>query len=130
MPILFLLSSSSPHDSKIVPAILKKLKRRKLIKTGDKILFDRDYYSYYNYKIALKTYKIIPLILVKGKLNMKKINSIFSYPLDYFLDKRNTNRLKREYKMLVNELMATLPNRKVIKYKRSIIEDYFKLIKE
>jgi len=26
--------------------------------------------------------------------------------------------------------MANLPNRKVIKYKRSIIEDYFKFIKE
>lgn len=85
MPVLFLLSSGSPHDTKKVPLILKELKRIKLISTGDKILFDRGYYSYYNYKIALKTYKIIPLILVKGKLNMKKMNSIFSYPLDYFL---------------------------------------------
>ncbi|MBR0471269.1 MAG: transposase [Methanosphaera sp.] len=130
MPVLFLLSSGSPHDTKMVPLILKELKRRKLISTGDKILLDRGYYSYYNYKIALKTYKIIPLILVKGKLNMKKMNSIFSYPLDYFYNKRNTNKLKREYKKLVNELMANLPNRKVIKYKRSIIEDYFKFIKE
>jgi len=130
MPVLFLLSSGSPHDTKMVPLILKELKRRKLISTGDKILFDRGYYSYYNYKIALKTYKIIPLILVKGKLNMKKMNSIFSYPLDYFYNKKDTNKLKREYKMLVNELMANLSNRKVIKYKRSIIEDYFKFIKE
>ena len=130
MPVLFLLSSGSPHDTKMVPLILKELKRRKLISTGDKILLDRGYYSYYNYKIALKTYKIIPLILVKGKLNMKKMNSIFSYPLDYFYNKRNTNKLKREYKKLVNELMANLPNRKVIKYKRSKIEDYFKFIKE
>ena len=130
MPVLFLLSSGSPHDTKMVPLILKELKRRKLISTGDKILFDRGYYSYYNYKIALKTYKIIPLILVKGKLNMKKMNSIFSYPLDYFYNKKDTTKLKREYKMLVNELMANLSNRKVIKYKRSIIEDYFKFIKE
>lgn len=130
MPILFLLSSGSPHDTKMVPKILKELKRRKLIRTGDKILFDRGYYSYYNYKIALKIYKIIPLILVKGKLNIKKINSIFTYPLDYFYNKKDTDRLKREYKMLVKELMANLPNRKVIKYKRSIIEDYFKFIKE
>ena len=130
MPVLFLLSSGSPHDTKMVPLILKELKRRKLISTGDKILFDRGYYSYYNYKIALKTYKIILLILVKGKLNMKKMNSIFSYPLDYFYNKRNTNKLKREYKKLVDELMANLLNRKVIKYKRSIIEDYFKFIKE
>ena len=118
------------YDTKMVPKILKELKRRKLIRTGDKILFDRGYYSYYNYKIALKIYKIIPLILVKGKLNIKKINSIFTYPLDYFYNKKDTDRLKREYKMLVKELMANLPNRKVIKFKRSIIEDYFKFIKE
>ena len=35
----------------MVPLILKELKRRK-ISTGDKILFDRGYNSYYNYKIA------------------------------------------------------------------------------
>ena len=69
MPVLFLLSSGSPHDTKRVPLILKEFKKRKLISTRDKILFNRGYYSYYNYKIALKTYKIIPLILVKGKLN-------------------------------------------------------------
>lgn len=32
--------------------------------------------------------------------------------------------------MLVNELMSHLENRKVIKYQRSYIEDYFKFIKE
>lgn len=85
MPVLFLLSSGSPHDTKMVPKILKELKRRKLIHIGDKLLFDRGYYSYYNYKIALKIYKVIPLILVKGELNRKKINSIFSYPIRVFL---------------------------------------------
>ena len=130
MPVLFLLSSGSPHDTKMVPIILKELKRRKLITTGDKLLFDKGYYSYYNYKIALKIYKVIPLILVKGELNRKRINSIFSYPLDYFFNKKDTKRLKREYKMLVNELMANLSNRKVIKYQRSFIEDYFKFIKD
>lgn len=130
MPVLFLLSSGSPHDTKMVPKILKELKRRKLIHTGDKLLFDRGYYSYYNYKIALKIYKVIPLILVKGELNRKKINSIFSYPLDYFYNKRDTKRLKREYRMIINELMAHLSNRKVIKFQRSYIEDYFKFIKE
>ena len=44
MPVLFLLSSGSPHDTKIVPSILKELKRRKLIINSDKILFDRGYY--------------------------------------------------------------------------------------
>jgi len=39
----------------MVPLILKKLKRRKLISTGDKILFDGGYCSYYNNKIALET---------------------------------------------------------------------------
>ena len=130
MPVLFMLASESPHDTHMVPKILKELKRRKIIRTGDKLLFYRCYYSYYNYKIALKMYKVIPLILVKGELNMKKLNSIFSYPLDYFLNKKDTTKLKREYKTLVNELMSHLSNRKVIKYQRSYIEYYFKFIKE
>ncbi|MBE6487456.1 MAG: hypothetical protein E7Z86_01915 [Methanosphaera stadtmanae] len=61
---------------------------------------------------------------------MKKMNSMFSYLLDYFYNKKDTNILKREYKRLVKKLMDNLPNRKVIRYKRSIIEDYFKFIKE
>ena len=53
--VLFLLSGGSPHDTKMVPLILKELKRRKLISTGDEILFDGGYCSYYNNKIALET---------------------------------------------------------------------------
>ena len=68
----------------MVPIVLKELKRRKIISHGDKLLFDRGDYAYNNYKLALEQYKVKPLILVKGKLNVKKINSIFSYPLDCF----------------------------------------------
>ena len=49
----------------MVPIILKELKRRKIISEGDKLLFDRGYYAYKNYKLALEQYKVIPLILVK-----------------------------------------------------------------
>ena len=130
MPVLFLLSRGSPHDTKMVPIILKELKRRKIISHGDKLLFDRGYYAYNNYKLALEEYKVIPLILVKGKLNIKKINSIFSYPLDCYFNKKNTSKLKRKYKTLVDSLMSNIMNKKVIKYQRSHIEDYFKLLKE
>ena len=41
MPVLFMLASGSPHDTHMVPKILKELKRRKMIRTGDKLLFDR-----------------------------------------------------------------------------------------
>ena len=130
MPVLFLLSSGSPNDTKMVPIVLKELKRRKIISHGDKLLFDRGYYAYNNYKLALEQYKVIPLILVKGELNFKKINSIFSYPLDCYFNKNNTRKLKRKYKLLVDSLMSNIMNKKVIKYQRSYIEDYFKLLKE
>lgn len=40
----------SPNDARIFEGILKELKRRGLIKKGDKIYFDRGYFSHNNYQ--------------------------------------------------------------------------------
>ena len=130
MPVLFLLSSGSPNDTKIVPIVLKELKRRKIISHGDKLLFDRGYYAYNNYKLALEQCKVIPLILVKGKLNVKKINSIFSYPLDCFFNKNNTRKLKRKYKLLVDSLCQILLIKRLLSIKEAILKIILNYLKK
>ena len=43
MPVYFMIESSSPNDTKIVAKILPILRRKKIIRRGDCILFDRGY---------------------------------------------------------------------------------------
>lgn len=70
-PISILIHPGTPHDTVIFPEVLKELKRRRLIKPKDIIIFDRGYYSKENYNIGITQYKIIPLIFPK-KTNKKK----------------------------------------------------------
>ena len=42
-PVSILIHSGAPHDSRIFEGILKELKRRRLIKPGDILYFDRGY---------------------------------------------------------------------------------------
>ncbi|MCC7554314.1 MAG: transposase [Methanobacteriaceae archaeon] len=42
-PVSILIHSGAPHDSKLFEPILKELKRRRIIKNRDIILFDRGY---------------------------------------------------------------------------------------
>lgn len=65
MPVYFMIEIGSPSDTKMVGKILPILRRNKIIRRGDRILFDRGYYSYDNYKLALQKYNVIPLILIK-----------------------------------------------------------------
>lgn len=57
MPVYFMIESGSPSDTKMVGKILPILRKKKIIKRGDRILFDCRYYSYENYKIALQNTK-------------------------------------------------------------------------
>ena len=106
MPVFFMIESGSPNDTKIVSKILPILRRKKIIRRGDRILFDRGYYSYENYKLALQKYKVIPLILIKEKFDKKKLEDMLSFPLEVFKNKKeNLEKAKRHYRALVKELM-------------------------
>lgn len=130
MPVYFMIESGSPNDTIMVSKILPILRRKKIIKRGDRILFDRGYYSYENYKIALQKYKVIPLILIKEKFDKKKLEDILSFPLEIYKQKNeNLKKAKRQYMALVKELMDSITQTKKIKYQRGFIEDFFKIMK-
>ena len=130
MPVYFMVESGSPSYTKMVGKILPILRRKKIIRRGDRILFDRGYYSYQNYKLALQKYKVIPLILIKEKFDKKKLKDMLSFPLEVFKNKKkNIKKAKRQYIALVKELMNYITETKKIKYHRGFIEDFFKIMK-
>jgi hypothetical protein len=79
MPVAVLIHSGAPNDTKLFDEILGELKRRRIIKNNDIIIFDKGYYSYKNYLIGISKYKIVPLIFPKKKFqheSIKRINII------------------------------------------------------
>ena len=130
MPVYFMIDRGSRSDTKMIARILPILQRKRIIRRGDRILFDRGYYSYENYKIALQKYHVIPLILVKENFNKSKLEDILSYPLDIYKHKKSDlKKAKIQYEALVRKLLEYLEKPKKIKYHRGFIEDFFKIMK-
>lgn len=130
MPVYFMIESGSPSDTKMIAKILPILRRKKIIQRGDRILFDRGYYSYENYKLALQKYNVIPLILIKNTFDKNKLEDMLSFPLDIYKHQHtDLNKAKAQYKALVEELMEKITKTKKIKYHRGFIEDFFKIMK-
>jgi hypothetical protein len=67
-PVAFLLHQGSPSDAKIYEKILEELKRRRIARNGDKIIFDRGYYSYKNYVLGISKFKIVSGIFPRKNL--------------------------------------------------------------
>ncbi|MFQ6123839.1 MAG: transposase [Candidatus Heimdallarchaeota archaeon] len=59
-PLAFLLHPGSPSDSKLYDEILQELRRRRLTRNGDLVVFDKGYFSYKNYMKGVARYKIVP----------------------------------------------------------------------
>ena len=81
MPVAIIIHSGAPHDSKIFTEIMKNLKKRRITRKGDIILFDKGYYKYENYQIGISKYKIVPLIFPKRKLQNTKIRRQINLPI-------------------------------------------------
>jgi transposase len=45
MPVMILIHSGTPNDSKLFDEILKKLKTRRIIRNSDILIFDKGYYN-------------------------------------------------------------------------------------
>ena len=106
------------------------MKRRGLIKKGDKIYFDRGYFSHNNYQIAINIYRIIPIIFPKSHYDINKIKESISLPLDSYKDMSTFEETKNEISDLVNQTVKILTDWKDLKPIRGIIEDFFKVAKE
>jgi hypothetical protein len=127
-PIAFLLHQGSPNDAKIYREILEELKRRRIARNGDTVVFDKGYYSYKNYLMGISRFKIIPLIFPKKNFKMNKLIGIMSYPLSIF-GHSNLKKNKKSFNRLMKILMIKLENWEEYKPVRAMIENIFKLAK-
>lgn len=55
-PLAMLIHEGTPNDALIFDEIMHKLKKRRIIRNGDKIFFDKGYFSRENYQIAITKY--------------------------------------------------------------------------
>jgi hypothetical protein len=129
MPVAIIIHSGAPHDSKIFNDIMENLRKRRIIRKNDTIIFDRGYYSYNNYQIGISKYKIVPLIFPKENFKIQKLNDKLTYPLRIFNNKKTEKHAKKLYSTLKKELLKKIAKWKKYKPIRGKIEDFFKLCK-
>ncbi len=129
-PLAFLINEANVSEPKIYPEILKELKRRRIIKAGDIIYADRGYYSYENYVMSVREFKVVPLIFPRKNCNFKKLFNMLRYPLKIFDSKRNTEKEIKFYKGIIAKFKELISKWKEFRSVRSIIEDVFKLAKK
>jgi hypothetical protein len=91
-PLAFLINEANIPEPKIYPEILKELKRRRILKAGDVIYADRGYYSYENYVISVREFKLVSLIFPRKNCNFKKLFNMLRYPLKIFDSRGNTKK--------------------------------------
>lgn len=129
-PLAFIINEANVSEYTVYPEILEELKRRKKIRAGDILYFDKDYYSYENYVAGIAKYKIVPIIFPKKNCNFNKLFDMLSYPLNIFDSKRNTKEEKKLYKKLLAKFKSLIANWGKLRPIRSLIEDVFKLAKK
>jgi hypothetical protein len=130
MPVAILIHSGVPNDTKLFDEILGELKKRRITRNNDIIIFDKGYYSYNNYLIGISKYRIVPLIFPKDKFNIERLKGLISYPLTIFNPKKAINKLKFIYRKIKRKLLKLLKDWENYKPIRGKIEDFFKLCKE
>ena len=129
-PVSILIHSGAPNDVKLFDEIMENLQKRRIIRKGDIIIFDKGYYSYKNYQIGISKYKIVPFIFPKDNFNKTKLNDQLSYPLQVFKKTKKVLAQKQFYNNLKIELFKKLDDWKKFKPIRGKIEDFFKLLKQ
>ena len=78
MLVAFLLHQGSPSDAKLYEEILEELKRRRIARDGDTIIFDKGYYGYKNYTMGISRFKVIPVIFPEKNFKMEKLIGMLS----------------------------------------------------
>lgn len=130
VPVSILIHSGAPNDSKLFEEILEELRRRRIIKEKDIILFDKGYYSLENYLVGINKFKIVPVIFPRNFFTKEKFLGISSYPLTSFNQNKDLKRNKKLIESLNSILLNKLENWKKLKPIRGIIEDFFKVAKD
>ncbi len=127
-PVCFLLHPGSPHDSAIFREIVNELKRRRIVRIGDTIVFDKGYYAYDNYVEGIFEFNIVPLIFAKRNFSFSKLLGKHNFPL-WIFGRSDTKQLIERYTSLARRLVMYLRDEIQFMEKRSLIEDVFKTAK-
>lgn len=109
---------------------MEKLKKSRIIRPLDILLFDKGYYSYENYQKGLLDYKIIPLIFPKTTFKKDKLMTYLHYPLELFKKNKRNTEIRKILKKATNQLLTLINNWKHYKPIRGYIEDFFKVCKQ
>ena len=128
-PLAFLLHSGSPHDSKLFEPIMEELQRRRIIRKGDTIIFDKGYYKYKNYQLGISLYRIVPLIFPHSNANINRILDKISYPITSYKHGKIPEETRRFFQRLKTEFVHKIQRWQEYKTIRSLIDDFFKLKK-
>lgn len=127
-PVCFLLHPGSPHDSVLYDEIMTELKRRRITRIGDIVVFDKGYYSYDNYVQGILDFNVVPLIFSKKKFSVSKLMKRLNYPL-WIFGRSDTKQLMKRFSSLARRLFTHLKDERPFLEKRSLIEDVFKAAK-
>ena len=107
-PVCILIHSGAPNDAKLFEEILENLQKRRIIRKGDTLIFDKGYYSYKNYQMGISKYKIVPFIFPKEKFNRKRLDDILTYPLAVFNKTKKIMKEKRLYNKLKKRIIRKI----------------------
>jgi hypothetical protein len=129
-PLLFLINQANVPEPKIYTQMLQELKRKRIVSPQDVIYADRGYYSYDNYVISVREFKVVPLIFPRKNCNFKKLFNMLRYPLKIFDSRRDTKSEIKIYKGIIAKFKELISKWSEFRSVRSIIEDIFKLAKK
>jgi len=96
-PVSILIHSGAPNDTKIFNEVMEELKRRRIIKPKNILLFNKGYYSYENYNTGINRYQTICIIFPKVTFDIKKLEEKLSYPLDVFKQNKKIKKKEKHY---------------------------------
>ncbi len=127
-PLAMRIHRGSPNDSTIFTEIMNDLSRRRIIREGDVLVFDKGYYSYQHYADGICKFKVVPLIFPRKNFKKSKLFSKFVIPLPEF----SRSRIKQDiqvWKLLLDKLLTLFDRVDEYATIRSLIEDVFKVAK-
>jgi len=127
-PVCILLHPGSPHDSVLYKEVMSELKRRRITRIGDLVVFDKGYYSYDNYVRGIFEFNVVPLIFSKKNFSLNKLQKKLNYPI-WIFGRSDTRQLMYRFRSLAIRLINHLRDVTQFMEKRSLIEDVFKAAK-
>ncbi len=114
------MHEGSPNDSKLFLKIIEDLKRRRVLRKGDRIIVDKSFCAQENYWKSIMHHNVLPFL--REILTLKGLREDLLTPLKPL-------RIKRLYDRLFSSFKSFLSSWKEFKAIRSVIEDLFKVLK-